>query len=102
MTALALTDHEAETREALQRYLALPSTGALKNRGMEGAPDIHWRRSTRRRDERPDERGPAQGGDAGGMSETRKLRTRFRPSCCCREGPESVNRRGNGPPDRRA
>jgi tetratricopeptide (TPR) repeat protein len=28
--ALALTDHDAEAREALQRYLALPSTGSLK------------------------------------------------------------------------
>ena len=30
MAALALTDHDAEAREALQRYLALPSTGPLK------------------------------------------------------------------------
>jgi tetratricopeptide (TPR) repeat protein len=30
VAALALTDHEAEAREALQRYLALPSTGSLK------------------------------------------------------------------------
>ena len=28
--ALALTDHDAEAREALQRYLALPSSGPLK------------------------------------------------------------------------
>jgi hypothetical protein len=28
--ALALTGHETEAREALQRYLALPSTGPLK------------------------------------------------------------------------
>ena len=28
--ALALTGHDAEAREALQRYLALPSTGPLK------------------------------------------------------------------------
>jgi tetratricopeptide (TPR) repeat protein len=30
VAALALTDHNAEAREALQRYLALPSTGPLK------------------------------------------------------------------------
>jgi adenylate cyclase len=30
VAALALTGHDAEAREALQRYLALPSTGALK------------------------------------------------------------------------
>ena len=30
MAALALTGHDAEAREALQRYLALPSTGPLK------------------------------------------------------------------------
>ena len=30
VAALALTDHDAEAREALKRYLALPSTGPLK------------------------------------------------------------------------
>ena len=30
VAALALTDHDAEAREALQRYLGLPSTGPLK------------------------------------------------------------------------
>ena len=30
VAALALTGHEAEAREALQRYLALPSIGPLK------------------------------------------------------------------------
>ena len=30
VAALALTGHDAEAREALQRYLALPSTGPLK------------------------------------------------------------------------
>jgi adenylate cyclase len=30
VAALALTDNDAEAREALQRYLALPSTGSLK------------------------------------------------------------------------
>ena len=30
MAALALTGHDAEAREPLQRYLALPSTGGLK------------------------------------------------------------------------
>ena len=30
VAALALTGHDVEAREALQRYLALPSTGPLK------------------------------------------------------------------------
>jgi hypothetical protein len=30
VAALALTGRDAEAREALQRYLALPSTGPLK------------------------------------------------------------------------
>ena len=30
VAALALTNQDAEAREALQRYLALPSTGPLK------------------------------------------------------------------------
>jgi hypothetical protein len=30
VAALALTGHDAEAREALRRYLALPSVGALK------------------------------------------------------------------------
>ena len=30
VAALALTDHVAEARQALRRYLALPSTGPLK------------------------------------------------------------------------
>ena len=30
MAALALTGHDAQAREALQRYLALPSGGPLK------------------------------------------------------------------------
>ena len=30
MAALALTAHDAEAHEALQRYLALPSAGPLK------------------------------------------------------------------------
>ena len=30
VAALALADHDAEAREALQRYLALPSTGPLR------------------------------------------------------------------------
>jgi hypothetical protein len=30
VAALALTGHDAEAREALQLYLALPSTGPLK------------------------------------------------------------------------
>src|SRR5262249_6742796 len=30
LVALALTGHDAEAREALQRYLALPSTGPLQ------------------------------------------------------------------------
>ena len=39
VAALALTGHDAEAREALQRYLALPSTAAAQDdRGMEGVP----------------------------------------------------------------
>ena len=30
VAALALTGHDAEAREALQRYFALPSTGPLR------------------------------------------------------------------------
>ena len=30
MAALALTDHDAEAREALRRYLALPSSAGFK------------------------------------------------------------------------
>jgi ribulose 1,5-bisphosphate synthetase/thiazole synthase len=33
VAALALTGHDAEAREALQRYLTLPSTGPLKTIG---------------------------------------------------------------------
>ena len=40
---------------------------------MEGAPDIPGQRSTLRRDERADVRRPAQGRDAGAVSETRKI-----------------------------
>ena len=45
VAALALTDHDTEAREALQRYLALPSTGPLRTiSGMEGALDVPERR----------------------------------------------------------
>jgi adenylate cyclase len=39
VAALALTDHDAEAREALQRYVALPSTGPLKTIA---AWKAHW------------------------------------------------------------
>ena len=39
VAALALTGHDAEAREALQRYLALPSTGPLKTIA---AWKAHW------------------------------------------------------------
>jgi adenylate cyclase len=48
--ALALTDHDAEAREALQRYLALPSTGRLRTIAA-------WKAHQRLRV-------PKQGGDA--------------------------------------
>ena len=46
MAALALTGHDAEAREALKRYLALPSTGPIRtiaawkayNECQDGAP----------------------------------------------------------------
>ena len=44
VAALALTDHDAEAREALQRYLALPSSGPLKTIAAVKAHDDsqHW------------------------------------------------------------
>jgi adenylate cyclase len=44
VAALALTDHDAEAREALQRYLALPSTGPLKTIAASKAhiESQHW------------------------------------------------------------
>ena len=45
VAALALTDHDAEAREALQRYLALPSSGPLKTIAAWKAhhESQHWR-----------------------------------------------------------
>ena len=40
VAALALTGHDAEAREALQRYLALSTASLQDDRGMEGAPDV--------------------------------------------------------------
>ena len=70
--ALALTGHDAEAREALQRYLALPSTGPLaeNDRGVEGARDVPGRRSTLCREGRTGVRRPPQGRDAGAMKAT--------------------------------
>ena len=44
VAALALTGHDAEAREALQRYLALPSAGPLKTIAAWKAHDEsqHW------------------------------------------------------------
>ena len=39
MAALALTGHDAEAREALKRYLVLPSTGPIKTIA---AWKAHW------------------------------------------------------------
>ena len=49
VAALALTDHDAEAREALQRYLALPSTGPLKTIAAWKAhlESQHWRPALR-------------------------------------------------------
>ena len=73
VAALALTGHDAEAREALKRYLALPSTGPLKTISACKAYFRTGRRSSPRRDERADVRRPAQGGDAGAVSETRRF-----------------------------
>ncbi len=73
VAALALTDHDAEAREALQRYLALPSSAPFKTiAAWKALPDVHGpqgRRSTLRRDERTIIRRPAQGRNAGGVRE---------------------------------
>jgi hypothetical protein len=44
VAALALTDREADAREALKRYLALPSSGPLKTIAAWKAHDEaqHW------------------------------------------------------------
>ena len=69
VAALALTGHDAEAREALQRYLALPLHRAVQDdRGMEGVLLCTGRRSTPRRGERAGVRRPAQGWDAGAVS----------------------------------
>ena len=54
VAALALTDRDAEAREALQRYLALPSTAPLKTIAAWKAHQMSrrtGRRSTLRRDD---------------------------------------------------
>ena len=74
VAALALTDHDAEAREALQRYLAPPSTRRARRSRYGGRTDARsqtGRRSTLPRDERTVVRRPAQGGNAGGMEPTR-------------------------------
>ena len=69
VAALALAGHDAEAREALQRYLALPSTGPLKTIAAWKAYILRTgRRSSPRRGERAGVRRPAQGRDAGGVS----------------------------------
>ena len=67
VAALALTDHDAEAREALQRYFALPSSGPLKTIAAWKAhlESQHWLPAG---GERADLRRPAQSRDAGGMS----------------------------------
>ena len=68
VAALALTGHDAEAREALQRYLALPSTGPLKTiAALKAYYSAQGGGPRPRRGERADLRRPAQGGDAGGV-----------------------------------
>ena len=68
VAALALTGHDAEAREALKRYLALPSTGQLKTiAAWKAYYSAQGGESSSRRDERADVRRPAQSGDAGGV-----------------------------------
>ena len=74
VAALALTDHDAEAREALKRYLALPSTGPLKTIAAWKATELRsGRRSTLLGGDRTDVRRLAQSRDARGMTETRHL-----------------------------
>ena len=74
MAALALAGHDVEAREALQRYLALPSTGPLKTIAAWKARYSSLGGDLLRVEiGRANVRRPAQGGDAGVMSETRKL-----------------------------
>jgi tetratricopeptide (TPR) repeat protein len=71
VAALAFTGHDAEAREALQRYLALPSTGPLKTIAAWKAYYNSWlskQGGDHSRDGRTAERRPAQGRDAGGVS----------------------------------
>ena len=72
IAALALTGHETEAREALQRYLRASASGP---RTIAAWKAYHKaRRTNEHSDPRNLEmwdrgyRGPAQGGDAGGMS----------------------------------
>jgi len=62
VAALAFTGHDAEAREALQRYLALPSTGPMKTiaawKAYYSAQGAVQPAST----QRADVRRPAQGG----------------------------------------
>ena len=65
---LALTGHEAEADEALQRYLALPRTGPRTIAEWKAQGSVHQPKATRAIwTLGPDNRGPAQGGDAGGV-----------------------------------
>ena len=65
VAALALAGHETQAREALQRYLALSSTGPLKTiAAWKAYFSAQGGDPPRVRDERAGVRGPAQGRDA--------------------------------------
>ena len=68
VAALALTGHDAEAREALQRYLALPSTGPLKTIAAFKGHFVSERHVDPRLVEATTgPRRPAQSRDAGGV-----------------------------------
>jgi tetratricopeptide (TPR) repeat protein len=69
VAALALTGHDAEAREALQRYLALPSTGPLKTiAAWKAYYSAQGGDPPPRRGERAGVRRPTQGRDARAVS----------------------------------
>ena len=71
VAALALTGHDAEAHEALKRYLALPSTGALTTVAAFKAYFSAQSRSPARVEVlRAGVRRPAQSRDAGAVSKT--------------------------------
>jgi tetratricopeptide (TPR) repeat protein len=73
IATLALAGHDAEAREAATLPHAAFHRAVQDDRRVEGLPDVQGpqsgRRSTLPRDERTVVRRPAQGGDAGGVSQ---------------------------------